>query len=448
MPNTYVALRTETVAVASSTITVDLTGISGYTDLVAVLSNVRHATSQPQRVAMRVNGDTGNNYSETRLIGNGSTATSSRNSNFNWTYTGLSILGTDTNTQPSMLISQFQNYANTSVNKTILHRGSNANSEASAVVTLWRSTSAITSISYLWDGGGNFSIGTTISLYGIANADQGAAKATGGIITEDSQYWYHTFGASGAFIPKQSLTCDYLVVAGGGGGDSGGGGAGGFRTSIGASPLSVTATTYNITVGAGGSGSFGAATAGSNSVFSTITSNGGARANSVDIGNGFAGGSGSGGASKASAETFGGAGNTPSTTPSQGNAGGGNGFRGSPYPNGGGGGAGGVGGTAPSGSVGGAGGIGSNALASWAAATGTGINGYYAGGGGGSAYYAPATGGLGGLGGGGNGASSNGGFSGVVNTGGGGGAGGQNAGGTNLKPGDGGSGIVIVRYPK
>jgi hypothetical protein len=42
----------------------------------------------------------------------------------------------------------------------------------------------------------------TATLYGIANADQGAAKATGGIITEDSQYWYHTFGASSAFIPN------------------------------------------------------------------------------------------------------------------------------------------------------------------------------------------------------------------------------------------------------
>jgi hypothetical protein len=440
MPNTYTELRKTTVGTATGTVTFNLAGISGYTDLVIVFNG--STTSNLNAISFQFNGDTTSNYSVTRLQGDGGSATSGRDTSVTAINSGLVDTGNSTS------IFHIMNYANATTFKTVLGRGVALSFGVRQTVGLWRKTpEAITSI-LLQVVGDTFTVGSTFSLYGIANADQGAAKATGGIITEDSQYWYHTFGASGAFIPKQSLACDYLVVAGGGGGDSGGGGAGGFRTSIGASSLSVTATTYNITVGAGGSGSFGAATNGSNSVFSTITSTGGARANSVDVGNGFAGGSGSGGASRASAETFGGAGNTPSTTPSQGNAGGGNGFRGSPYPNGGGGGAGGVGGTAPSGSVGGAGGIGSNALASWATATGTGVNGYYAGGGGGSAYYTPATGGAGGLGGGGNGASSNGGFSGVVNTGGGGGAGGQNSGGTNLKPGDGGSGIVIVRYAK
>jgi hypothetical protein len=123
--------------------------------------------------------------------------------------------------------------------------------------------------------------------------------ATGGTITCCGDYKIHTFTADGCFsvssrIPTPAnAVVDYLVVAGGGGTGadvSGGGGAGGFREShltpvsgcYTASPLAtpvgvtVSATTYPITVGAGGAGATpGGASSGSNSVFSTITSAGG-----------------------------------------------------------------------------------------------------------------------------------------------------------------------------
>jgi len=59
-------------------------------------------------------------------------------------------------------------------------------------------------------------------------------KATGGTITSDATYWYHTFSANGTFTPLLSISgCEVLIVAGGGGGGygsaaSGGGGAGGL----------------------------------------------------------------------------------------------------------------------------------------------------------------------------------------------------------------------------
>jgi hypothetical protein len=138
-----------------------------------------------------------------------------------------------------------------------------------------------------------------------------------------------------------------LVVAGGAGSgyyiyDSadnecgGGGGAGGYRA---ASGFSVSSgTVYTVTVGAGGvardNGSPFITGNGNNSVFSTITSTGGggggaAYSNVNYPGNGIAGGSGGGGFGggyqiggvEYGFSGTGGAGNTPSTSPSQGNNG-------------------------------------------------------------------------------------------------------------------------------
>ena len=316
------------------------------------------------------------------------------------------------------------------------------------VAGLWSSSSAITSItlysSRLSDGAasGLFVQHSTFYLYGVAKqgvTPTNAPAATGGdSIVFDGTYWIHTFTSSGTFTPKKNLSCDYLVVAGGGAGGKGaglaggGGGAGGFRTGTG---QSLTAQAYTITVGAGAPAPaqdvMGAR--GSDSVFDTITSTGGG---SGGFGGGagapITGGSGGGGSSK---QTVGAAGNTPSTSPSQGNNGGRGFTDNATFDNGGGGGgAGAVGqdGQNSSGGYAGAGGAGSASSISGVSVT-------YAGGGGGASYN--GTQGAGGAGGGGNGSrTANGSGNGEVNKGGGGGGGGSGTGGS------GGSGIVIVRY--
>ena len=434
MPNTYVALRTETVATATSSVTFSLSGISGYTDLVLV-SQIK-ALGGDTNARIRFNGDTTSNYSYTYLSGSGSAAFSNRASSATGGYI-------DTYGQPQVNfnysnITHIFNYANTTTFKTVLSRANNAASGVDATVNLWRKTpEAITSITIYSNNANTFDVGSTFNLYGIANADQGAAKATGGIITEDSQYWYHTFGASGAFIPKQSLTCDVLVVAGGGGGGGrigGGGGGGGFRTGT----LSLTTTTYNVTVGGGGArstGEFNDAANGTDSIFSSITSTGGGKGGTFNATfNGSAGGSGGGSTSSDTTTYSGGAGNTPSTSPSQGNSGGNN-TQSANFSAGGGGGASAAGASGAAGSTGAAGGAGASSSYSGLSVT-------YAGGGG--AGINSGTGGAGGAGGGGNGSASGAdGLAGTTNTGGGGGGGGTaNGGGT------GGSGIVIIRYSK
>jgi hypothetical protein len=296
--------------------------------------------------------------------------------------------------------------------------------------------------------------------------------ATGGTITTSGDYKIHTFTGDGCFVvsniglgtPTNPSTVDYLVVAGGGGsptGDySGGAGAGGYRESYNpctsgtytASPLAtptslpVSVQGYPITVGGGGATSVpcGTASAGSASIFSTITSAGGGYGGTIPQAApqvGGSGGSGGGGGYTVHALTPGGSGNTPPTSPPQGN----NGGIGNAQPSnsgasgGGGGGAGAVGCNAPSQTIAGNGGNGAGTQINTSPSVGTpGPSAplrYFSGGGGGNAYGpSPATGGFGGGGAGGGGATV--GTAGTLNTGGGAGA----------KSAAGGKGIVIIRY--
>jgi hypothetical protein len=197
--------------------------------------------------------------------------------------------------------------------------------------------------------------------------------ATGGTITTSGNCKIHTFTGPGTFTVTNLATCatqnimSHLVVAGGGSGGfdvGGGGGAGGFRevknpvTPYTASPLdgypsapnrvTVTATSFPITVGAGGaapnpSGGSPMGITGSPSTFSSITSAAGGGGGGWQSGGnpGLAGGSGGGGAGwgPAPGNSSGGAGNTPPTTPAQGNSGGTNPSGGTGYYGGAGGGA-------------------------------------------------------------------------------------------------------------
>ena len=257
-------------------------------------------------------------------------------------------------------------------------------------------------------------------------------------------------------LKPTTYNVQYLVVAGGGGGGGtnhgSGGGGGGFRF-VACKSLTVNAgTAIPITVGGGGAGNFpGTGAAGSNSVFSTITSTGGGLGKNSGAGN--SGGSGSGGGSEAPGTSAGGAGNTPPVSPPQGN----NGGSGSAAPSTGSGGGGGAGGTGSNGSgnTAGAGGVGSNSftylgpLAPSYGTTGPNPGRYFSGGGGGAAEGGTnAAGGAGGGGQGGPGPSGAGaGGAGTANTGGGGGGGGRGPGTSgDHSGGAGGSGIVVIRH--
>jgi hypothetical protein len=432
--NTYVALDKATVTTATPSIT--FTNINqGYTDLV-IIANTKNSSVSVNSLELRFNGDSATNYSLTFFYGDGTSAVSSRLSNRN-----QGIIGWDSTTEFTPSIVNIQNYSNATTFKTVLCRSSDATGRVAAWVNLWRKTpEAITSITINSQSPANIAVGSTFSLYGIAASSVGA-KATGGAIYSDADYYYHAFAGNGTFTPTQSLTADVLVVAGGGGaGGSFSGGAGGAGGLLGFTSQSLTTTNYTITVGAGGSAvtSGNAGNTGNDSQFASLTlvkGGGGGGGNNAGANNGKTGGSGGGSTSTSSPP-----GSAGAATSGQGFAGGVGSTDDATYRNGGGGGgAGAVGGNAgASGTQTTAvGGVGSSAFSSWGAATGTGQNVagtyYYAGGGAGGNSAA-------GLGGGGlpN-------TSGAANTGGGAGTG--QAGNTNPQP-QGGSGIVIIRYAK
>ena len=287
--STYTPLYTTTLSSSQTTITFSSIP-SGYTDLVLATS-IKYTTSGDYS-KLTFNGDTTSGYySSTLMIGNGSTATSSRTTAVN--FIGVNY---DANTEFSADTFQIQSYANSNVYKTVLNRHSVAGTRAEALVGLWRNTNAITSITLTAATG--YAAGSIFSLYGIAAAP--SAKATGGMITSDATYYYHTFLSSGTFTPTQSLSAAILVVGGGGGSgygnNAGSGGAGGYLEGTG---IALTATAYTVTVGGGGTTSWpsaGDGTAGVDSSFGSIgTAFGGGRGSGTTSRNGGNGGSGGGG---------------------------------------------------------------------------------------------------------------------------------------------------------
>jgi hypothetical protein len=161
---TYTPIATSTLSSAASTVT--FSSISGaYTDLVVIVSG-KWTGSGDSSFGMRFNSDSGSNYSITRLLGNSGGAVTNRSSNITATSGGqLDATNFCTN------IAHIMNYSNTTTNKSVIWRGNISASQTEAAISLWRSTSAITSIDLgYFDAAGNWASGSTFTLYGIAAA--------------------------------------------------------------------------------------------------------------------------------------------------------------------------------------------------------------------------------------------------------------------------------------
>jgi hypothetical protein len=168
MPITYEPIATTTLGSAAATVT--FSTISGaYTDLVLV-TNLKTTTTS-QEVTVKINNDTGSNYSLTNLRGDGSTAASLRRSS--QTVGNISKEISPNTAFEFVSVSTFMNYSNATTYKTWLSRNNRASASnapgTEALVGLWRSTSAITEL-VIGLTGGNFDTGSTFTLYGIKAA--------------------------------------------------------------------------------------------------------------------------------------------------------------------------------------------------------------------------------------------------------------------------------------
>ena len=162
--STYTPIATQTLGSATASVT--FSSISGaYTDLVIVYSAT--TSSGANDVCIRFNGDTAANYSATYLYGTGISAGSTRLSNTSTPY--VDYYGAPGISSPAGNILNIQNYSNATTYKTWFNRSNQAAGGVDAVVGLWRSTSAITSVT-LFITSNTISVGSTFSLYGIAAA--------------------------------------------------------------------------------------------------------------------------------------------------------------------------------------------------------------------------------------------------------------------------------------
>jgi hypothetical protein len=165
MPATYEPIATTTLGSATSTITFSSIPAT-YTDLRLVFVFSGNASVNPR---FRFNGDTGSNYSQTALMGDGSSAQSTRGTSQTLIYT--TIYNGLASGVPGLCTIDVFSYTGSTF-KTALLTGStdsNGSGQVERDVALWRSTSAITQIDLI-SGSSTFNVGTTATLYGIKNA--------------------------------------------------------------------------------------------------------------------------------------------------------------------------------------------------------------------------------------------------------------------------------------
>jgi hypothetical protein len=165
MPSTYEPIATQTLA--SAVATISFTSIPAtYTDLKIILNG----TQTGGNLDLQFNSDTATNYSQTYIYGDGTNvATASRLSVSQIQLSEYSALNSTT---PSNRYIDIFSYAGTSY-KTVINVESQDNNGTGFTlngVGMWRSTSAITSISLTATGANTLKIGTIATLYGIKAA--------------------------------------------------------------------------------------------------------------------------------------------------------------------------------------------------------------------------------------------------------------------------------------
>lgn len=161
MAITYEPIGTQTVS-GTSTSTVSFTSIpSTYTDLVLVSS----VTESVDAVSyLRFNSDTGTNYSRISLRGSGSAADSTSSSSQSFISFSFGTLNSLTT-----VIWNIFDYANTTTYKSCISRNNTTVDYVGSTVGMWRSTSAITTVS-MTVASGYIVAGSTFTLYGIKAA--------------------------------------------------------------------------------------------------------------------------------------------------------------------------------------------------------------------------------------------------------------------------------------
>lgn len=165
--STYEAIATTTLTSSQASVTFGAGGVGGaipgtYTDLIMVV----HGTSSTDTgLPFQLNDDTGSNYTNQNVYGNGSTSSYERINSA----TQLNSMGR-INTTTGTSIIHFIDYSNTTTYKHMMSFGGVANTIIIVGTGVWKNTAAITKIKMMVEGAATYSSGTTFTLYGIKAA--------------------------------------------------------------------------------------------------------------------------------------------------------------------------------------------------------------------------------------------------------------------------------------
>jgi hypothetical protein len=162
MTQTYRPLANITLGTAASSVTFSSIPAT-FRDLVVVLLGEGSTTLEGR---IRLNGDTGSNYTYVRMSGDGSAVSSAApaagTSGF------LSSVAKATTTVPLQMTINIMDYSATDKHKTIVSRANQSANGSEGLANRWANTAAVTSVAILTSTG-NWAVGTRVALYGIVS---------------------------------------------------------------------------------------------------------------------------------------------------------------------------------------------------------------------------------------------------------------------------------------
>jgi hypothetical protein len=166
MATTYEKIQSTTLSSSNATITFSSIPAT-YTDLRLVFVS----TSSTGNGIVRLNQDSGANYSTTVLIGDGIGAGSQRSANRTDLGLQQGNIYSSNATIPTLVTFDFFGYAGSTFKTVLANYAQEFNDDGRTAqrVSLWRDTSAINRIDFTRDSG-TYGTGTTATLYGILKA--------------------------------------------------------------------------------------------------------------------------------------------------------------------------------------------------------------------------------------------------------------------------------------
>jgi hypothetical protein len=155
---TYTPLANVTLGTAVSSVTFGSIPAT-YRDLIIVLVG---SSSTLTNVTLRINGDSGSNYSFQRMTA----TTSGFDGNSGTGTSGTLAFSGVVSTSATQFNLNIMDYSATNKHKTTISRTDNSARGTEAYANRWANTAAVTSVS-ISTASGNWAIGTTAAIYGI-----------------------------------------------------------------------------------------------------------------------------------------------------------------------------------------------------------------------------------------------------------------------------------------